>query len=79
VLKLEVLMLACPLAFSAPVPRLVFPSKKVTVPDGVPAFDVTEAVMVIDWPKTEGFGDAATVVAVGAGFTICVSAEMLGA
>jgi hypothetical protein len=51
---------ATPLAFSVtgPVPRVVVPSRKVTVPVGVPvagATAVTVAVKVTDWPSDDGF------------------------
>ena len=41
---------------SVPVPRVVEPSLKVTVPVGVPAPELTVAVKVTAWPKTEGLG-----------------------
>lgn len=51
------------------------PSKKVTVPVGVPlAEDWIEAVKVTDWPKADGFRLETTVVVVAAGLTVCVSA-----
>ena len=55
---------------SVPVPMGVEPSKKVTVPVGAPApgaGTVTVAVKVTDWPKTDGFTEDATLVAVAAG------------
>ncbi len=51
------------------------PSLKVTVPVGVPApggFTLTVAVNVTDWPKTDGLIEEATVVVVGAWFTVNV-------
>ena len=51
---------------------------KVTVPVGVlepGAAAVTLAVKVTDWPKTEGFCEEPTTVAVAAVFTVCASAE----
>jgi hypothetical protein len=49
-----------------PVPRVVVPSRKVTVPVGVPVPEVgaTVAVNVTDCPKTDGFADDVTVVVV---------------
>jgi hypothetical protein len=55
-----------------PVPIELAPSRKVTVPVGVPAPGATGetvAVNLTDCPKTEGFTDEATVVEVGAGLT----------
>ena len=46
--------MATPLLLSVPVPRVVEPSLKVTVPVGVPAparSGVTVAVKVTDWPN----------------------------
>jgi hypothetical protein len=59
----EVENVAIPEMFNVPLPRVVEPSLKVTVPVGVPepgAFAVTVAVKVIDWPKTEGLAEDAT-------------------
>jgi hypothetical protein len=53
---------ATPPALSVPVPSKVAPSRKVTVPVGVPARLVTVAVKVTDWPKVEGFGEPVTIV-----------------
>lgn len=61
---------------SVPVPRVVAPSLKVTVPAGVPAPGATAdtvAVNVTDWPKTEGFAVDDSDVDVLAWFTLCVS------
>ena len=55
---------------SAPEPSRVAPSKKFTVPDGVPPTDVTDAVRTTVPPKVEGLGAEAKLVAVGAGFTV---------
>jgi hypothetical protein len=54
-----ILNVATPLAFNVtgPVPRVVVPSRKVTVPVGVPvagATAVTVAVKVTDWPSEDG-------------------------
>jgi hypothetical protein len=61
-----------------PVPRVVLPSLKVTVPVGVPAPGATAAtvaVNVTDWPKTDGVPDVAIDVVVDAWLTTC---EMAG-
>lgn len=56
---------------SVPVPRVVAPSLKVTVPVGVPVPPVlvTVAVNVTDWLNTEGFAFEATVVVVAVSAT----------
>ncbi len=60
------------MASSVPVPSVVAPSKKVTVPAGVPEEAVTAAVNVIAWPKAAGFDEVTTVVVVGAAtMTLC--------
>jgi hypothetical protein len=54
-------------------PMLVAPSRKLTVPAGVPApgaFTVTVAVNVTDCPNTDGLTDDARVVAVLALLTV---------
>ena|SRR6516165_5949559 len=49
---------------SVPVPSVVAPSLKVTVPVGVPPLDMTLAVKVTDTPNVEGSSDEATEVVV---------------
>ena len=69
----EVVNVAIP-PLSVPVPTGLPPSRKVTVPVGVPAPGATGetvAVKVTDWPNTEGFADEVTVVAVSALLTTC--------
>ena len=61
---------------SVAVPRLVVPSLKVTLPVTVPvpgATTVTVAVRVTDWPVTDGFGEAVSVVLVVMVLTTCVT------
>jgi hypothetical protein len=57
------------------------PSRKVTVPVGVPepgGFAITVAVKVTLWPETEGLADDPSEVVVGSWFTVWISgAEML--
>jgi hypothetical protein len=60
----DVVNVASPEALSVPVPRVVAPSLKVTVPVGVPTGLVTVAVNVTDSPGTVGVLDVATVVVV---------------
>src|SRR5581483_11874078 len=66
---------------SVAVPSVVVPSRKVTVPLGVPvpgATAVTVAVKVTPWPNTEGLTEEVTVVVLLACLTVCVSvAEVL--
>jgi hypothetical protein len=60
-----VLKLACPDAFSVPVPRVLPESLNVTVPVGIPPDDeVTCAVKVTTWPTEDGLGEALSVVVV---------------
>jgi len=59
------------------VPNEVVPSKKETVPVGVPApgvVAVTVAVKVTDWPMTDGLGPPVTEVLVAAWSTTWVVA-----
>lgn len=75
--KVEVLKVALPL-LSVPVPSVVEPSLKVTVPVGVPPLDVTVAVNFTEAPNVDGFSEDATEVELVAAFTVCVStAEVL--
>ncbi len=60
------------------VARAVAPSLKVTVPVGVPLprpVAVTVAVIVTDWPNTDGLTEDARAVALLALFTVWVSVE----
>jgi hypothetical protein len=68
-LKALVLNVATPLPLSVPEPICVAPSKKFTVPPGVPPDEVTVAVKVTDWPNVEGFGLEVNAVEVEAGLT----------
>ena len=53
------------------------PSKKLTVPDGVPAADETVAASVTAFPTCAGFGVALNAVAVGAAVTENASAGLV--
>src|SRR5579884_421226 len=74
-LVLKVAVVTPPLVETVPVPTLVAPSLKVTVPLGLAAAFVPGEVMlmvavnVTDWPKTDGVSDVDTVVVVSAGCT----------
>ena len=62
---------------SVPVPSVAVPSRKVTVPVGVPApgvFTLTVAVNVTLWPKAEGLVSEATLVVVASGLTVWLRA-----
>ena len=64
---------AWPEASSAALPKLVAPSKKVTVPLGVPAAGATAttvAVRVMACPDTDGLTDVMNAVAVDPAFTV---------
>lgn len=68
---------ACPLARFA-VPRFVRPSRKVTVPVGVPepgAVGLTVTAATTGWPKTLGLGETLTVTAGTSKFTICINGD----
>ena len=61
----EVVNVATPLPFKdIGVPRLVPLSLNCTVPVGVPVPDVTVAVNVTAWPKSDGLTEVLTVVTV---------------
>lgn len=60
----EVVRPACPEPFRATIPKSMLPSKKVTVPVGVPPLPVTVAVKVTACPAKEGFSEEITVVVV---------------
>jgi hypothetical protein len=65
---------------SVPVPSVVMPSLKVTVPDGLPApglLTVTVAVNVTDCPNFDGFALEVSVVDVSALFTTWLTAELV--
>ena len=66
------LNVACP-PLIVPVPRVVLPSLKVTVP--VAAEGETVAVSVTDEPYVDGFAEDASVTAVFALFTVWVSTD----
>src|SRR5260370_11887195 len=78
----EVVKLAVP-AVSGMVPNAVAPSRKVTIPLGIPAPGATAviaALKVTACPKTVGLAEEVSEVVVVAGFTVCVRAlEELGA
>ena len=59
---------------SVPEPSREGPLKKFTVPVGVNGEAVTVAVKVMDWPKVEGFTDDVSVVVLGTGLMVCVTA-----
>ena len=70
----EVVKEATPLESSVAVPMFVAPSRKVTVPVGVPAVALMVAVKVTACPKTVGFLEEVTAVVAPAAFTVSVAA-----
>jgi len=72
-----VVRVAMPEESTVPVPRLVVPSRNVTVPVGMPAGELTVAVKVTGWPKTLGFTEEIDVTVVAALFTVCDNGEEL--
>ena len=71
----EIAKLACALGFSVPLPICVLPSRKRTVPVGVPAAELTVAVNVTDPPTAEGLADELSVVLVAVSAAV-VAEEM---
>ncbi len=68
------------LADSVPLPMTVTPSRKFTVPAGVPApglTGATVAVKVVDCPKTVGLTDDVRLVVVLALFTTWLTAVLV--
>ena len=63
---------ATPEPLRVPLPMVVAPSLKVTVPLGVPLPPVTVAVKVTDCPKTDGLAELVTTV-VELALTSCVT------
>ena len=59
-------MLATPELFKVPVPRMLVPSWKTTVPVGVPPLPLTVAVKVTALPAADGFGEELIVVVLAA-------------
>ena len=74
----EVEKVATPEPLSVPVPSVVVPSRKVTVPVAVPGvLSDTVAVKVIEVPKVDGLTEVTTALVVLALFTVCVRIEEL--
>jgi hypothetical protein len=72
--RAEVVKAACPAAFSATVESTVAPSRKSTVPVGVPAGLLTVAVKVTACPAPAGFSEEAMDVVEAALLMVCVTA-----
>jgi hypothetical protein len=75
--RLLVEKVAAPLPLRVPVPRVVLPSVKVTVPVGVPPAEETVAVKVTGWPKVEGVREELTVVLVVVLLTVWLTLPLL--
>src|SRR6266446_5714254 len=69
-----VVSVAMPEESSVPVPRLVAPSRNVTVPVGMPAGELTVAVKVTGWPKADGFAEDTRAVVVAGLITVNLAA-----
>src|SRR5207302_446679 len=61
--RVEIVNVATPVKFSVPVPSVVLPSRKETVPVGVTG-PTTEAVKVTAWPKADGLSEDSRIVLV---------------
>src|SRR5439155_6003008 len=75
-----VVNIAWPEPFSVPVPRVLRPSLKVTVPVGVPApglFAATVAVKVTGCPNTDGWTEEVSPVAVPGRVVVVVEADVV--
>src|SRR2546427_10971478 len=83
VLEVKLAAVTPPLVARVPVPSVVKPSLKVTVPVGLATavlpgeLTLTVAVKVTDWPETEGLTEEATAVVVPALMTAWVSDPLL--
>jgi hypothetical protein len=60
--RLETERMATPLELSVEEPRVVLPSRNLTVPVGAPDDEVTVAVNLTVWLCVEGFGDEVSEV-----------------
>ena len=75
-----VVNIAWPELFSVPVPRVLEPSLKVTVPVGVPApglFAATVAVKVTGCPNTDGWTEEVSPVVVPGRVVVVVDADVV--
>lgn len=75
--SVEVVKVAWPVPSRFEVPSVVEPFLNVTVPVGMPPLEVTVAVKVTGWLKTEGLAEELTVVVVAYLFTTWGAAESL--
>jgi hypothetical protein len=76
--SVDVVKLATPLPFNVPAPSAVVPSRKVSVPLGVPALlDVIVAVNVTGAPLVAEAPELTTTAVVAAGVMVCVTAGEL--
>jgi hypothetical protein len=76
--RVDVESVAIPLLLSVPGPSDVLPSKKVTVPVGVPLAPVTVAVNVTACPATDGLIDELITVVVGFSMICVIAFDVLG-
>jgi len=78
--RVEVENVATPAPFSVPMPSVVAPSLKVTVPVGLPEPGDTAKIVAVketDWPKTEGLAEDVRDVVLAAALTVCVKVPVL--
>ena len=64
----------CVMLLITAVPRILAPSKNVTIPLGKPLVALTVAVKVTVSPAAVGFNDATNLVVVGMGLTVSFKA-----
>lgn len=77
--RVEVVNIATPFELSDELPIEVVPSRKVTVPVGIPdVLEVTVAVKVTGCPTGTGFAEEPSAVVVVAEDTICVNSTVCG-
>src|SRR5690242_7628405 len=77
-LALTVAVVTPPLVLRLPLPSLVAPSLKVTLPVGAPALGgaaATVAVKVTVWPAVAGFAAEVSLAVTAALLTVCVTGE----
>lgn len=76
-LRVDELKVATPLLFRMEPPRVVVPSRKVTLPVGVPLVaGLTVAVNVTGCPSPDGFTDEISTVVLAASWTVWVAATV---
>lgn len=78
-LRLDVDNIATPLPFNGELPSEFIPSRKVTVPVGVPVVEgLTIAVNVTDCPSGDGFAEEVSCMLLLSSCTVCVTDIVCG-